>query len=241
MQDGLSFARYFCDMLGTVRRICSDVQRHGVWNISLKYALKALHSLFAIRVLRGLHVERAEPFFLEMPQRYKAGFLSAQQLREYSRDTGRTELTIRFLNQAAARGDECYALRDGENLAAYGWYSSGNTPVGFGDLVLHFSPDYVYMYKGFTGTDYRGQRLHAIGMTRALQHYLSQGRKGLVSYVEATNFDSLKSCARMGYRVFGSVYLVRLFGRYYALSSPGCRRFAFRLARAGRPEEASAV
>jgi hypothetical protein len=31
------------------------------------------------------------------------------------------------------------------------------------------------MYKGFTLKRYRGQRLHAIGMTRALEHYLSRG------------------------------------------------------------------
>ena len=85
------------------------------------------------------------------------------------------------------------------------------------------------MYKGFTDPRYRGQRLHAIGMTRAMRHYKNNGCKGLVSYVEARNFDSLKSCLRMGYRVFGSVYVTRIFGRYVALSSPGCRRFDFRL------------
>src|SRR5437667_315175 len=83
--------------------------------------------------------------------------------------------------------------------AAYGWYASAATPVAPG-LVLHFAPGYVYMYKGFTHDLHRGKRLHAIGMTRALQHYRSSGFKGVVSYVESSNFDSLKSCARMGYR-----------------------------------------
>jgi hypothetical protein len=87
------------------------------------------------------------------------------------------------------------------------------------------------MYKGFTDSRYRGQRLHAIGMTRALEHYLSKGFGGIVSYVESTNFDSLKSCFRMGYRVFGSIYVVRIFGRDFAFSSPGCRRFDFRVER----------
>jgi hypothetical protein len=51
----------------------------------------------------------------------------------------------------------------------------------------------------------------------------------MVSYVESTNFDSLKSCFRMGYRVFGSIYVIRLFGRAFAFSSPGCGPFGFRL------------
>ncbi|HYI85673.1 MAG TPA: hypothetical protein VEX61_01125, partial [Burkholderiales bacterium] len=55
------------------------------------------------------------------------------------------------------------------------------------------------------------------------------GYRGIVSYVESTNFDSLKSCLRMGYGVFGSVYVVRVFGRYFAWASPGCDAFGFRV------------
>jgi L-amino acid N-acyltransferase YncA len=93
----------------------------------------------------------------------------------------------------------------------------------------------VYMYKGFTDDNYRGQRLHAIGMTRALRYYLATGHRGIVSYVESTNFDSLKSCFRMGYEAFGTVYLLKLFGRWFSVSSPGCRRFGFRVVSTSAP------
>ena len=63
----------------------------------------------------------------------------------------------------------------------------------------------------------------------ALQHYLSTGFRGLVSYVESNNFDSLKSVFRMGYAQFGSVYVVKLFGRYLTHSSRGCERLGFRV------------
>jgi hypothetical protein len=97
------------------------------------------------------------------------------------------------------------------------------------------------MYKGFTHNDYRGKRLHAIGMTRALQHYLSIGYKGIVSYVESINFDSLKSCFRMGYSVFGTVYVFQAFGRYYGLSTPGCRKYAFRVERVAGPAPSTLI
>jgi hypothetical protein len=45
----------------------------------------------------------------------------------------------------------------------------------------------AFLGKGFTLPRYRGQRLHAIGMTRALCHYLAKGRRGIVCYVESTN------------------------------------------------------
>ena len=204
------------------------LERHGFWNTLCALALDSIASIFVLRILRGVYVEAPDPSFLRCPDPYTAGFLPAQELREYTRDPD-TELSASFLDQALARGDECYAIRDGQTLAAYGWYSFGGTPIGIGDLVLSFDRRYVYMYKGFTDPRYRGQRLHGIGMTRAMQHYKDNGCKGLVSYVEARNFDSLKSCLRMGYRVFGSVYVTRIFGRYVAFSSPGCRRFDFRL------------
>ena len=147
--------------------------------------------------------------------------------------TRATEMSRAFVDDALRNGDECYAICDGETLAAYGWYSTRPTPIEPPDLVLHFADGYVYMYKGFTDTRYRGQRLHAIGMTRALSITSMPGYRGIVSYVESTNFDSLKSCDRMGYQVFGSVYVVRIFGRYFAFSSPGCKAFEFRVASTG--------
>lgn len=116
-------------------------------------------------------------------------------------------------------GDECYAICD---------------------LVLHFAEGYVYMYKGFTATRYRGQRLHAIGKTRALQHYVESGYRGMLSYVESTNFESIKSGARMGAQVFGSIYVLQLFGRNFTFSSPGCKAFDFRAADTERPAPVSA-
>lgn len=190
--------------------------------------LKALDRLAGFKILRGVHVAEPDSAFLTC--RYACMFLSEAQLRSFARDPA-SEMSERFIDQALARGDECFAILDGDKLAAYGWYSFKPTPIGLPDLVLRFGTDWVYTYKGFTDPRYRGKRLHGIGMSMALRHYRDKGYKGLVSYVESTNRSSLKSCFRMGCGVFGSVYLVRLFGRYFALSGPGCERFEFRVER----------
>jgi hypothetical protein len=213
-----------------LERVRLKLQRHGAGAAAHQLAMKALNHALLFKILRGVVIERPAAEFLPYPKRYGAGILDEATLRELSRDPG-NEMSPEFLDHAFARGDQCYGFLDEGRLAAYGWYSSAPTPVGIDDLVLQFSPSYVYMYKGFTHPDCRGQRLHAIGMTRALQHYLGKGFKGLVSYVESTNFDSLKSCFRMGYAPFGSVYVARAFGRAAAWSGPGCARFAFGLAR----------
>jgi hypothetical protein len=210
------------------------LQRYGLLGTVYLQTLKAFESLLGLKILRGVYVERPEAAFLECPPGYAGGFLTAGQLRKHAQQPI-TELSAGFLDRAIPRGDECYAICAGEELAAYGWYARHSTPIGVQDLVLHFSDAYVYMYKGFTDARHRGQRLHAIGMTCALERYLGAGYRGLVSYVEATNLDSLKSCARMGYEVFGSIYVLRLFGRSFAFSSPGCSRFGFRLRRGLQP------
>jgi hypothetical protein len=96
-------------------------------------------------------------------------------------------------------------------------------------LRIHFSPSYIYMYRGFTHDADRGRRLFAIGISRALKHYLGAGYRGMLLYVDAHNLESLKSCARMGFRVSGFVFIAKLFGRYFIYATPGCSRFHFRI------------
>jgi hypothetical protein len=216
-----------------LHKLLVRLRRHGLSGAAHQLSLGALNCFVEFKILRALYVERPDPAFLGCPGPYTAGFLPEKTLRQFASDA-KCELSDDFLDATLLRGDECYAICDGEALAAYGWYSCGPTPIGLPGLLLQFSPAYVYMYKGFTHDRYRGQRLHAIGMTMALRHYVSNGFKGIVSYVESGNFDSLKSCFRMGYRVFGSVYVIKLFGRYFTFTSPGCEKFGFRLARIPR-------
>jgi hypothetical protein len=214
--------------LPVVQKAFRKMQRHGAGAFLHLLCVRLINVAMPLKILRGVHVAKADRDFLAYPPHYTPSFLAPGALHEYAAD-GATEMSRAFVDAALRNGGECYAICDGPTLAAYGWYSTCPTPIQPAELELHFDERYVYMYKGFTDKRYRGQRLHAIGMTRALQHYLDAGYRGLVSYVESTNFDSLKSCFRMGYEVFGSVYVVRLFGRYYTWASPGCDAFGFRV------------
>lgn len=213
-------------MNAKLKAVQAKLKRQGTLATLYEFSMRALNAVVFFKILRGVYVEKPDPAFLACPERYRAGFLDQEALAGYARHP-ETELSDTFVEQSASRGDRCFALRDGEMLSAYGWYSSRPTPIGIAGLEVQFTPRYVYMYKGFTDHRYRGQRLHAIGMTMALDECLRAGYKGIVSYVESTNADSLKSCFRMGYRVFGSAYLVRIFGRYFSFSSPGCKKFEF--------------
>lgn len=214
--------------LPSVQKAFRNLQRHGAGAFLHLLLMRLINAVVPFKILRGVHIAKADPAFFSYPPQYTPSFLSARELHRFASEPA-TEMSSAFVAEALRNGDECYAICDGETLAAYGWYSTRPTPIYPADLELTFADGYVYMYKGFTDQRYRGQRLHAIGMSRALQHYLDTGYQGFVSYVESTNVDSLKSCFRMGYEVFGSVYVVRIFGRYFAWASPGCDAFGFRV------------
>jgi GNAT superfamily N-acetyltransferase len=139
-----------------------------------------------------------------------------------------------FFSGASVRGDRCHYMADGDRVASYGWYATAPVPA-FDDTWIHFSPAYVYMYKGFTLPEYRGKQLHAYGMARAATEARAQGYTGLISYVEMQNEGSLRSVARLGYRTFGTCVRLRVFGRTLISSSAGCRPYAFKLSVSSEP------
>jgi len=211
--------------LDSIRR---SVQHFGVAGTLYDLAYRGINVVLLFKVLKGVVIERVDPAYLACDARFRCSFLEPERLRALGRDPA-NGMSPAFLDEALAKGDECYAIMEGDAIASYGWYARTPTAIDPPDLRLHFNAGYVYMYKGFTPPKYRGQRLHAIGMTRALESYLSRGCKGLVSYVEANNFGSLKSVYRMGYVDIGRITLARFAGRYLTRAGRGCRAYGFRV------------
>jgi hypothetical protein len=214
-------------------KIRASVRRDGPYGMLYVHAFRALNRVVPFMILKGIYLEDVEPQFLKAPDGYVGMIMPEELLRRFAADP-ENEMSTSFLDAAKERGDRCYAILHGDKLAAYGWYARSATPIGIDDLSVCFRRDYVYMYKGFTHEAHRGKRLHALGMARAMRYFQEHGCRGLVSYVESTNFASLKSCYRMGYKAFGSIYLVKLGTRYFALSSPGCARFEFSVEQRGK-------
>lgn len=192
---------------------------------ALKYS--ALNKITFYKELQGMIVtmDTLDPKYLKGNEAYTHTFLSEEQLRKYSKDP-QSEITDAFLDKVLPKGDRCFAILDGEKLAAYGWYSTKPTAINK-ELALYFDDHWVYMYKGYTHPSYRGQRLHAIGMAKALEAFSKEGYKGLISYVETNNFASLRSVYRMGYRNICKVRILKAFGKYHITTEPECDKYQF--------------
>lgn len=210
-----------------------SLEQHGVTATLFYGAYRAANKVTKVALLNGLALtlESIDATFLEDPRRKQVRELSPDDLRPYVGKAEHLTLGEEGIEQAKARNDRCFAIFDGTVLTSFGWYSTKPTELielGHG-LVLHFDPHYAYMYNGFTHPKYRGQRLHAIGMAAACAQFAKEGQKGLVSYVEASNFSSLKSCFRMGYESFGHVAVLKVGSRYLCQETPGCKKYGFRV------------
>lgn len=214
--------------LHLLTRLRLDLRRHGLHHTFYLLVIKVINKFVPIRIFRTLSLHRINQTNLTCPDGYTSGFLSESQLRRYAMDP-RNDMDSDFLDEALAKGDRCYAMLKDNQLAAYNWYSLQPTRIHPPELVVEFDPQYVYSYKAMTLPEHRGLRLAPISAAQALQWYQQCGKKGLVSYVESHNFDSLKPGQRLGYRIFGSIFMLRLPGRYAIFSTPACRRFGFQL------------
>jgi hypothetical protein len=212
------------DLLGRAKR---KIRRHGLLKMGCAGLLKFVGRRDWFNVLQLHYADDVDPSLLEFPRGYSGRFLAPRELMELTCHPAAT-ISAEATSYALAKGDKCFGfVREGV-LTAYSWYACGPTRVSR-HLQVCFSPNYIYMYRGFTQDADRGKRLFAIGITRALKHYLGAGYRGMLLYVDAHNLDSLKSCARMGFRICGSVFIAKLFGRYFIWATPGCARFGFRI------------
>jgi hypothetical protein len=208
--------------LGDLRR---DLKNAGLAGLCYDVGYRALNRAAPFMVLKMMRITLAEadPRFLELQPGHRAVFLDEPALRRYALDPAH-ELTQAFLDQALAKGDRCFAILDGDVLASYGWYSGAETQITE-ELMLRFDPRWIYMYKGFTLPAYRGLRLHGICMVSALREYTRLGLRGIVGFVEANNYSSLKSGYRMGYADIGRVTALKALRRYWIHLDRGCRNF----------------
>jgi len=215
------------NIASVITSIQRNVRNYGRPAAIYDILIRSINKIVYLKSFECVVIERVDSASLTLPANLDCVRLESSVISSFGRNK-ENELTEGFVRDALARGDECYAVLDGTTLASYGWYSKVPTLVDK-HLLLHFDPHYVYMYKGFTSKTYRGQRLHAIGMTLALNEYRNQGFKGLVAYVESNNFDSLKSCHRMGYKTCGHLRVLGLASRYFIQNGRGCSDYGLEL------------
>lgn len=207
--------------------IRNNYARFGFTKALYDVIYRSINNIIVFQNLTGMTATETSLAMIGLPEdsELTIKFLSKDELINYAKDPV-NELTEEFLEIAFRKEDHCLAILDKGVIASYGWYSNQPTRI-LKNIDLFFSPEWMYMYKGFTHTAYRGMRLHAVGMCHATKHFSENGFKGLISYVESNNFASMKSVTRMGYEIFGSIYILSAFNKFVSFSSPSCKPYQF--------------
>jgi hypothetical protein len=209
-----------------------SVQRHGLGPTLHHAVYRAANYVTQVAAwdTMVLTPDRLDMNLLRREGRLHGRMVDAAAMRPYVADPANL-LTDAFIDEAVRRGDRCYALFDGEALANYGWYST--RPIRLTEIrgapTLRFDPSYAYMYNTFTRPEHRGRRLNALGIAAALEGWTDAGASGLLAYVVSSNYASLKSLGRMGFRTFGHLILFTIGERQVWRLTPGCKKYGFRV------------
>ena len=216
------------NLVQSARKLLDIKRRFGFKAMLIDAGYKLFELVLDGKIMVVLAVRAGDipPAALANPHGYKVRCLTAGDLARAARVQPQFCETAFVSRAQIDQGDECFAVIDTGKLASTGWYSTHRTPVD-DQWAIEFDPRYVYMFKGYTHEDYRGQALHSLGMSTATVEYGRRGIPAILSVVEANNFASLKSCAKMGYRASGWVAACRFLGRSWTWASAGCRPFRF--------------
>jgi len=223
-----------------IHSIKDSMSRRGVSVTIGELAYRAANKVTDVRILCAMTLTPSsiDPAFLEDAAGMTWGFLDEEYLVRALDQGADADMDREFIRSALAKGDRCYGALDDDGgagrVAAYGWYSTRPTMVTDG-LELRFDEGWAYMYKGYTLPAYRGRRLHGLAMARAMSAYVEEGKKGLVSYVDATNEASLKSCRRMGYQDLGHLAAAKIAGRWVTHAAKSCAPYGLALAETSEP------
>ncbi len=164
-----------------------------------------------------------------LPEGFTGRWLTPEEVGTFSQDAS-NDLPPEFAERTTEE-NRCFGILHEGRLASYGWYALSHVRAeDFFQTGMELPPGLSYMYKGFTHPDFRGRRLHAIGMKCALQALSRHGVQALVSTVAWTNLASLKSCDRLGYQRLGKLVQVRLLGRRFSRFPPAAIRLGMSLA-----------
>lgn len=177
----------------------------------------------------------------EIAQAFEFRALTPEEARRFARDPS-IEMTPALAEQGLARGDYCFGVLRGNDLAAYDWRGMGRPVPLSGDLEVHYAyPGQVYGYAMFTRPEYRGLRLQFYNVHCADARLLAEGHTHTIGYVALQNFASIRNLSRLKGQVFvGLAGYFRIRGRYVTFRSPGARRYAFKIARSARDAAAAA-
>jgi hypothetical protein len=134
--------------------------------------------------------------------------------RTHDYDTSATRLSLDRL----LAGDRLViaeaAIGPMDEVLFYGWLMFGQLDMGVGKY-LPLAPDSVYSYRLFTAASHRGKKLCAAYFTFVREQLEAEGRRRVLSWVEARNLISRRVHEAAGFHSIGCIWHIQFLFRSY--------------------------
>lgn len=196
----------------------------------LIFLLKVLRRTMKCHIFDLLHVEMDSlPSFQEYPEPgFSWDFIGVEDLLDF---IGPEYVSIsgKFIEDAFAQGDKCFAVLHEGKLAHYSWYSSASTSV-MGNVRIEYPDDWVYMYNAYTHPDYRGMGLYPTAVARALKSLPADRFRACIALVNLDNPSSSSPMFKIGFSGLGKVLLIAA-GKSMTYTDDKCLKKGVRLVR----------
>ncbi len=187
-------------MRGLAARVRHHAGRFGPAPAARYFAWRVADRLVGYMPYRGLLLPAGTQWAVASPpDGFTCREVTLDELAIYAADPT-YDVSERFLSEVRAASTQCFAAFAGGKLVSYAFHASVPTNID-NDFRFHFPEGWIYHFKALTLADWRGKRLHA-SLVRAAVASLRASRKfsGLATLVVATNYPSLASFARMGFK-----------------------------------------
>jgi GNAT superfamily N-acetyltransferase len=120
--------------------------------------------------------------------------------------------SLEQLRRRYSHGRRCFVARIGEEIAAYGWVSTGAECIGEMEREIRLQPGEAYVWDCFTWPDHRRQGLYSALLSHINMTLAGEGYRRIWIGSDLENRPSLKGFANAGYRPVIQITYLRLGG-----------------------------
>jgi GNAT superfamily N-acetyltransferase len=140
-------------------------------------------------------------------------------------------LNKKIIDTAIKRGEKCWVIRLGEEVAAYVWIS-GAREIIMSDTGYVLKPQEAFAYwwrDVYVAPEHRGQKLPMELFCSWFSSLTDNEKNDIYTEIDPANLHSVNAHLSLGFREIITLYMVCVFGaRFYYVSNPILPGFSFR-------------
>lgn len=207
-----------------ISRFRQSAQRHGIPKTLFRFVYRATQRLVTFSICRVEH-SSLDPMNWPDVAGYETRAVDCNEFHTHLCD----ELKGTDFHWAFERGDICVASFYNQEIVGYS-FSSYQPDLIRNELSFVYPRGFRYMFAARTSPSHRGNKLERDRwkVTRQAHKELNNAINPAIWYVDISNLESLatgKSAPIRSYLI-GYAGYIRLFGKYFCFSSPGCRKLS---------------